>query len=274
MNKRAAIFASVIVLAGTAGLSARVSAEQTAPLYSVSDKGAEKAVKNGWQEKDGVWYYLSEGSVQKGWQTIDGGKYYFDKNGKALTGWKKINGKTYYFNAAKKGRMVTGRVKIGGKTYTFGKDGVLESAGAKSTEVQNIPFGASVETIKKSVDTTGYEIIDEDNVYGYGDMRADSLSVYLYVFDDDDKMQLYVTGEAGNKTASVRKTFRERGYETKMHVEDTDIFKASDSIIFLGYDEVLDITYTLYVSPEVSREVLEGGFDPEGFTDMLSDLLE
>lgn len=66
-----------------------------------------------------------------GWQTVDGGKYYYGKDGKPLTGWKKIGGDTYYFNSAKNGKAVTGFVTISGSTYYFGQDGVMRTGWVK-----------------------------------------------------------------------------------------------------------------------------------------------
>lgn len=40
----------------------------------------------------------SGNSELRKWQTINGKKYYFDKNGKKLTGWQKIGKKWYWFN--------------------------------------------------------------------------------------------------------------------------------------------------------------------------------
>lgn len=56
-----------------------------------------------------------------GWQTINGKRYYYNKNGRKVTGLKKINGYKYYFN--KKGVMQTGLRTIGKKKYYFDKNG-------------------------------------------------------------------------------------------------------------------------------------------------------
>lgn len=42
-------------------------------------------------------YVNENGSIVKGWRTIDGERYYFDTNGNLLTGKHVIDGKTYIF---------------------------------------------------------------------------------------------------------------------------------------------------------------------------------
>lgn len=59
--------------------------------------------------------------VTTGWQTIDGEKYYFNKDGTMHIGWLKYGGEYYYFRV--NGVMHTGSLKKGGKYFYFRKNG-------------------------------------------------------------------------------------------------------------------------------------------------------
>ena len=59
--------------------------------------------------------------VKTGWQTINGEKYYFDKDGTMHIGWLKYGGEYYYFRV--NGVMHTGSLKKNGKYFYFRKDG-------------------------------------------------------------------------------------------------------------------------------------------------------
>ena len=97
--------------------------------------------KNGWQNIDGKWYYLTNDGALMGDQYIDGKHYYFDPvngdmqtgwlskqensdtnwlyfdpvSGAQVKGWQKIDGKWYYFS----NYAVKGFQNIDGKTYYF-----------------------------------------------------------------------------------------------------------------------------------------------------------
>ena len=99
--------------------------------------------KQGWQNIDGKWYYLTKDGALVGDQNIDGKKYYFDpvngdmktgwrseqqnsntiwnyfdpESGAKVEGWKNIDGKWYYF--PKYYHAVTGFWSIDGKDYYF-----------------------------------------------------------------------------------------------------------------------------------------------------------
>ena len=59
--------------------------------------------------------------VTTGWQTINGEKYYFDKDGTMHIGWLKYGGEYYYFRL--NGVMHTGSLKKNGKYFYFRKNG-------------------------------------------------------------------------------------------------------------------------------------------------------
>lgn len=63
--------------------------------------------------------------VLTGWQTIDGEKYYFDKDGSKHIGWLQLGDKWYYFRVT--GVMHTGMLKKDGIYYYMEKSGVRHS---------------------------------------------------------------------------------------------------------------------------------------------------
>ena len=73
-----------------------------------------------------VTYYEKDGTLVKGWKTINGKTYYFSqKNGHMVKGWKVLNSKWYYFNK-NTGAMFKGFHKIGNFKYYFNpKTGVM-----------------------------------------------------------------------------------------------------------------------------------------------------
>ena len=224
-----------------------------------------------WVKSGSSYSYTEGGKKLTGWQEIDGGKYYFNKEGKALTGWYKIGGKTYYFNSAKKGRMVTGTVKIGSKTYTFGSDGVLRGE-TKSASKSGIPFGASKVTLKKSITSDGYVIVDESEGYiafrKTGDERK-----YMYIFENG-KMTAYVSSIDGNTADSLKKHFKNSGYESVVSYQDDqydfNMVEKGDSLVFFGYYGNHDWTMTLYMSPELSREIKENDYTIDKISDIIN----
>ena len=160
--------------------------------------------------------------------------------------------------------MITGTVKIGGKKYTFGEDGVLESQVTAKKSSSGIPFGTSKKALKKQIRDKGYDILGEDgSMLAFG--KEDEMKMYGYVFDDDDRMQMYLTADGGNSVKSLKKTFDDRGYKVqeseKKDGNEYYLLVKSNSIVFCGYYGDYDFTVVIYVSPEYSHEIIEGDFD-------------
>ena len=88
------------------------------------------AMKTGWLKDGGEWYYLTKsGAMKTGWLS-DGGKwYYFKANGAMKKGWIKIGGKIYYLTSS--GERKTGWLTLNGKKYYFDENGVLDLAKSK-----------------------------------------------------------------------------------------------------------------------------------------------
>lgn len=113
--------------------------------YTFNGSGIWVQKKNGWEQKDGAWYYYANGEKATGWKQLsDGNWYYFNSDGKMQTGWLKLGKYWYYLNGS--GIMVTGwqkladgnwyyfypggtmacneTVNIGGVDYTFNSSGI------------------------------------------------------------------------------------------------------------------------------------------------------
>ena len=84
------------------------------------------AMKTGWLKDDGKWYYLTKsGAMKTGWLYDEGKWYYLSKNGAMKTGWLKDRGKWYYLT--KSGAMKTGWLKDGGERYYLTKSGAMKT---------------------------------------------------------------------------------------------------------------------------------------------------
>ena len=89
--------------------------ETTAPAPTVP------AVRNGWQQEDGQWYFYVHDTPLTGWQQLDGQWYYFNDTGAMHTGFLDYEGSTYYFK--EDGTMAVGEVLVDGKAYHFMANG-------------------------------------------------------------------------------------------------------------------------------------------------------
>ena len=81
------------------------------------------ALKNGWKQEKGIWYYYTSGIAATGWKQVGGKWYLFNSAGAMLTGWQKDGGTWYYLNPS--GAMVTGWQQIGGTWYFFKSSGAM-----------------------------------------------------------------------------------------------------------------------------------------------------
>ena len=91
-----------------------------------------------WIEKDGVRGYLNPGGSLccEVWKKIEGNWYYFLSNGSVAKGWLEVNGKTYFLSTDTEnlGVMLYGMQNIEGDTYYFGE----EDQGCKRAHWQQI----------------------------------------------------------------------------------------------------------------------------------------
>lgn len=90
-----------------------------------ASSGKDKiTVKNGWEEKNGSYYFYQNGEKVKGWQTAYDEWYYFQpSSGKLQTGWLQLDGKQYHFD--QNGTMNLGWTELQDKWYCFGYDGAM-----------------------------------------------------------------------------------------------------------------------------------------------------
>ncbi|MDU5721049.1 MAG: hypothetical protein E6Z86_02760 [Clostridium butyricum] len=94
------VAAGIVVVASAVGgaiFAANMSSNNSVSTTSVE----EKAKSNGWQEKNGSWYYYKDDVAQTGWIKDQGNWYYLNSDGTMATN-TKIDG--YYLN--EKGIMV------------------------------------------------------------------------------------------------------------------------------------------------------------------------
>ncbi|MBU5336538.1 N-acetylmuramoyl-L-alanine amidase family protein [Intestinibacter bartlettii] len=137
-------------------------------------KNPDGTLAKGWNTIDGNKYYFgtTTGKLYTGWSTINGSKYYFGKNGVRVTGWQTIDGKKYYFSPTT-GKLYTGWSQIGSNTYYFsktsgklytgwskigGKTYYLGSDGAKQTGWVTVD-GAKYYLGENGVRRTGWQTI-------------------------------------------------------------------------------------------------------------------
>ena len=108
---------------GPAAAAEKVSAQGRAAAFTSA------GLKNGWNYRDGNWYYVRGGKTVKGWLK-DGGKWYYLSSGGAMkTGWLKDGGKWYYLS--KSGAMKTGWLHDEGKWYYLSKNGAMKTGWLK-----------------------------------------------------------------------------------------------------------------------------------------------
>ena len=83
------------------------------------DFGEQGYLKEGWEEKDNLWYYYDkiQGMLKNQWKLIDNKWYYFSDDGVRVTGLQNIEGTKFCFSGT--GEMLTGLQNIGGKNYYF-----------------------------------------------------------------------------------------------------------------------------------------------------------
>ena len=124
-----------------------IEADSDYVVYEVEEtvvsEDASYGVPNGWEAKNGKWYYYVDGNPLKGWNQIGSEWYYFFGDGEMMVGglydgaeykaffifdykghmctngWKQLNGSWFYCGA--NGKCVTGWNKIDGKWYYFDK---------------------------------------------------------------------------------------------------------------------------------------------------------
>ncbi|WP_459481528.1 hypothetical protein [Clostridium saccharoperbutylacetonicum] len=131
MGKNAIIFgiaSAVVVIACGAG--GAIYALNASSADSNSNKATanlelkkEQAKLNGWNQKDGAWYYYKDDKVQTGWVQDNGSWYYCDDSGKMKLNWLQDKNKWYYLGSD--GKLRSGWIKDNDKWYYMNNDGTM-----------------------------------------------------------------------------------------------------------------------------------------------------
>ena len=88
--------------------------------YDFGTDGVCRNVRAGWNQENGNWYYIIDGSPKKGWLLLGNIWYYLDSStGIMRTGWVNVNNQWYYMDS--NGAMLTGYQKIENQWYYFNK---------------------------------------------------------------------------------------------------------------------------------------------------------
>lgn len=134
----AGIAAVCIVIGGGVGgalLALNTESEsktQTTQTESLNVVKAENKL-NGWQEKDGSWYFYKNDEKQAGWIQDKNSWYYLGPDGKMRTGWIKDNGKWYYLNTD--GTMATNTTVDG---CYINENGLIEETPLNTTKQNSV----------------------------------------------------------------------------------------------------------------------------------------
>jgi len=131
MSKNALIVgvasAAVVIACGTGGaiyaLDASSSDSTPSKATTNYELKKEQAKLNGWNQKDGAWYYYKDDKAQAGWVQDSGSWYYCDDSGKMKLNWIQDKSKWYYLGSD--GKLRTGWIKDNDKWYYMNNDGTM-----------------------------------------------------------------------------------------------------------------------------------------------------
>lgn len=191
------------------------------------------------ETESGITYTDSRGNVKKGWQTIDGSRYFFGRDGIMRTGLRKIGGETYYFG--KDGKMRTGDVKIKGKVYSFGKDGKLSG----TTETVTLSADDVLKKLKKELGDsyTCDNICSKDELESF--FELDMTKVESCVYENNSISAVYMDtavilkvkdGYAKTAAAKLQERFDQIG--SYSFPGNYDNFKAEQARLYVNGDYV------------------------------------
>lgn len=112
-----------IVVVGAAVGGAILAVNMSSNNVSNTTKSEEKTKLNGWQQKNGYWYYYKDDVTQTGWIQDNNNWYYLDDSGKMKLNWVQDKNKWYYLSSD--GKMRTGWIQDQGKWYYLNSDGTI-----------------------------------------------------------------------------------------------------------------------------------------------------
>lgn len=143
-------------------------------------------MQRGWISYNGATYFSDEaGRMVTGWQTLDeGGLRYFMPDGIMAVGFNSMDGHTYYFDG--NGYMQTGLQDIGGFRFLFGADGIMHTGWYSDTAGLRY-------FMENGIMAIGLLNIGKDYYYfgenGYMQVGFVPLDGFTYYFDADGTMQ-------------------------------------------------------------------------------------
>lgn len=152
--------AGVVVAASAAG-GAIVAVNMSSNNVSSATKSEEKAKLNGWQQKNGDWYYYKDDVAQTGWIQDSDNWYYLDDYGKMKLNWVQDKNKWFYLGSD--GKMRTGWIQDQSKWYYLKSDGTM----ATNTTIDGFYLnesGVMIDTPAKTATKSS-----EDNGFTYDD---------------------------------------------------------------------------------------------------------
>lgn len=114
--------ATIVVVASAAG-GAILAANMSSNNILSTTKPEEKSKLNGWQEKNGEWYYYKDDVTQTGWAQDNNNWFYLDNSGRMKLNWLQYKNKWYYLGSD--GKMRTGWIQDQDKWYYLNNDGTM-----------------------------------------------------------------------------------------------------------------------------------------------------
>lgn len=112
-----------IVVVGAATGGAILAVNMPSNNVSSATKIEEKVKLNGWQQKNGNWYYYKDDAAKTGWIQDNNNWYYLDDSGKMKLNWVQDKNKWFYLGSD--GKMRTGWIQDQGKWYYINSDGTM-----------------------------------------------------------------------------------------------------------------------------------------------------
>lgn len=200
-------------------------------IESIKEKIERAKTASGWQNVEGLVYYVQNGDFAKGLQQIDDKTYYFsnltgaqlkglrrigsdyylfsDRDGRMLTGWQTVEGKQMYFDTVS-GKMLTGLQTIDEKTYCLlqgggfatgtvqiGADTYIFDNDGSGEKKKRTPGTKPLDNVKSYC----WETIDGKSYYhGKDGIFVKGLQIIdkrLYLFDETGAMQTGVIEHDG-----------------------------------------------------------------------------
>ena len=168
----------------------------------------------GFTDINGGTGYVEDGSLVKGFKTIDGDTYYFDaKSGQMVSGLVCVNGKLYCFDTD--GKRKTGFFEYDGRKYYADPDGVINTTGLVTVDGKTYCFRTNGEQVfgRTYIDSKVYYF---DPATGERKLGFIEDGDRLYYYDDSSRGTVSGLQEINGKTYlfSTGDGFAYRGYHS------------------------------------------------------------